>query len=252
MNIHLHTQTDLSTEDRRPLSAHALAKTATRDTLLEELAVDMRRIEEILARMDSYKQSCMEYSAALKELETRLHIINDELSLSTDDNPIEDISTRIKTTKSIVNKMKRKDIPISVKNMEANLFDIAGIRVICSFVDDVYNLANSLREQKDLIILQVKDYIQEPKPNGYRSYHMIIEVPFYLSSRKVSKKVELQFRTIAMDFWASLEHKMRYKKDFPDSTEVHRRLKTCAEMSAGLDREMQEIHRLIQNIGRQD
>lgn len=228
-------------------SAQSVAENMTRETVMESMGDNLRRMEEILSRVSSYRASIMEYRGALREVETRLKVIDDEFGLG-DDNPIETIETRIKTTKSIVRKMVRRDIPVSVKNMEDEIFDIAGIRVICSFVEDVYRLAESLSKQEDLRIIQIKDYIRSPKPNGYRSYHMIVEVPFYLSDRRVTKRVELQFRTIAMDFWASLEHKMRYKKEYPSSDEVHQRLAACAQISAALDYEMQELRRLIRSL----
>lgn len=233
-----------------PLSAQKLASQIERKTIINDLSDDPHRVEEILRHVPAYTRSIMEYGCALRELETRLRVINDEFGLSLPSNPIEYIETRIKTTHSIYSKLSRREIPISVKNMEDKIFDIAGIRIICSFVEDVYRLADSLRSQNDLQIIQIKDYIQSPKPNGYRSYHMIVEVPFYLSDRRISKCVELQFRTIAMDFWASLEHKMRYKKDLEnkDIAEVHRRLKVCAEISAGLDDEMQEIRNMMHSL----
>lgn len=230
------------------VSASSLAAMATRDTRIDQLSTDPKRIEEILSRMDDYNRSRMEYGCALRELETRLQILNDEFGHKMENNPIESIETRIKTTHSIIKKMRRRELPISVRSMEEKIFDIAGIRVICSFVPDVYSLADSLRAQEDLRILQVKDYIHSPKPNGYRSYHMIVEVPFYLQEHKTSKRVELQFRTIAMDFWASLEHKLRYKKDPVDSEQIHDRLRRCAEINAQLDQEMQEIREMMRSM----
>lgn len=249
---HLHAAQDAA--DLVPVqpvvtpSASSLAAGATRETVLETLTQDPRRIEEILGRMEAYTQLQMEYACALRLIETRLKVLDAEFQQLNEANPIESIQTRLKSTHSIVRKMRKREIPLSVRNLEANIFDIAGVRVITSFIQDVYSLANSLSAQPDLRILQVKDYIESPKPNGYRSYHMILQVPVHFSNRRLYRNVELQFRTIAMDFWASLEHKMRYKKDLAESVEIHRRLQTCAEMSSALDLEMQEIHNQIQKL----
>lgn len=229
-------------------SAQKLASTADRSTVINELSPDIHRVEEILNNVESYNRSLMEYGCALRALESRLRSINDEFAHCRSVNPIEHIETRIKTTHSLVKKMLRRQIPISVQNMEEKIFDIAGLRVVCSFIKDVYDLTASLKAQEDLEILQIKDYIRSPKVNGYRSYHMIIAVPFYIADRKIKKIVELQFRTIAMDFWASLEHKMRYKKDYSASPEIHQRLHDCAEISAALDFEMQEIAAMIHSL----
>ena len=154
----------------------------------------------------------------------------------------------MKSPESILGKLKRKDITPSVENIENNLFDIAGIRVICSFPNDIYMLANALEKQDDINVIEKKDYITHPKPNGYRSFHMIIETPIFLYEKKKYMKVEVQFRTISMDWWASLEHKIRYKKDVTITEEISNELLMCAEISAGLDQRMQEIQDKVNHI----
>lgn len=154
----------------------------------------------------------MQYECAMLEVKTKLDVLNTELSVQNSRNPIESIKCRIKEPDSIMKKMKRQEIPFSVDNIEKNLNDIAGVRVICSFPDDIYTLADYLEKQDDIKLIKKKDYISHPKPNGYRSLHLILEVPIFLTNEKKMMRVEVQFRTIAMDFWASLEHKLKYKK----------------------------------------
>ena len=147
---------------------------------------------------------------------------------------------------SIIDKMRRKGIPLSVENIEKNLNDIAGVRVICSFPVDIYALAAMLVKQDDIRLLEKKDYIAEPKPNGYRSLHLIVEVPIFLSNCKRYMRVEVQFRTIAMDFWASLEHKLKYKKDIDNPDDIARELEECARIISSMDERMQEIRNRIE------
>ena len=151
------------------------------------------------------------------------------------------IQTRIKTPVSILNKLKRKNIPISMESIRTELNDVAGIRVICSFIDDIYMLAEKLRNQDDINIVSIKDYIQNPKPNGYRSYHMIMEVPVFFSEAKEYVRVELQIRTVAMDFWASLEHNIKYKKDVKNCDNLVAQLKACADTIADTDHRMMKL-----------
>ncbi len=189
----------------------------------------------------------MAYSrCAMMEVETKFNVLNEELSLEYDRNPIESIKVRLKKPESIFDKLARKGMEPTIENMEQNLFDIAGIRVICSFPEDIYMLALALLKQDDIRLIEKKDYITHPKENGYRSLHLIIEVPIYLHDEKKMMKVEVQLRTIAMDCWASLEHKIRYKKGLPDSREIHDELKECAEISARLDERMDDIRRKIE------
>lgn len=190
-----------------------------------------------------YKELMAYYRCAMMEVETKFNVLNEELSLLYDRNPIETIKARLKSPESIVDKAVRKNIPLTVDSIEKNLHDIAGLRIICSFPSDIYVLADALLRQDDVTLIERKDYIQNPKPNGYRSLHLIIETPIFLHNQTRMMKVEVQFRTIAMDWWASLEHKIRYKKDLKDDEAIARELFSCAEMGAELDQRMERIHK---------
>ena len=183
------------------------------------------------------------YECAIMEVETKFRVLNHELSLEYDNNPIESIKTRVKSYDSILKKIRRKNIPLNLRAIEDNLKDIAGVRVICSFPDDIYKLAESFLKQDDITLIERKDYIKNPKPSGYRSLHLIVQVPIFLQNEKKRVNVEVQFRTIAMDFWASLDHKMRYKKELSDEEVeiLQEELYDCAEQSAALDERMQRI-----------
>lgn len=186
------------------------------------------------------------YTCAMMEVETKLNVLNEEFSLQYDRNPISSIKTRLKSFDSIISKLQRKGLPMDdITQIERNLHDIAGVRVICSFPEDVYMLAEALLKQDDIRLIARKDYIAHPKPNGYRSLHLIVEVPIFLAQEKRPMKVEVQLRTIAMDFWASLEHQLKYKKDVADTEELTRELRECAEVSACLDAKMEEIRKRI-------
>ena len=168
-----------------------------------------------------FSELIMRYKCAMLEVRTKLDVLNTQLSLENDRNPFESISCRIKSVPSILEKLERKGLPLTSEAIEQNLNDVAGIRVICSFPDDIYVLADRLCSQDDLRLLEKKDYIKNPKPNGYRSLHLIVEIPIFLMDGKKYMRVEVQFRTIAMEFWASLEHKLKYKKDIPgDSDDI--------------------------------
>lgn len=183
------------------------------------------------------------YKCAIMEIETKFKVLNQEYSLQYDKNPIESIKTRVKSYDSLLRKIRRKNIPLTLDSIEKNINDIAGVRVICSFPDDIYEIAESFLNQDDITLLEEKDYIKNPKPSGYRSLHLIVQVPIFLQKNKKMVNVEVQFRTIAMDFWASLEHKVRYKKNIPaDETErLAQELSECAQISADLDQRMQNI-----------
>ena len=183
------------------------------------------------------------YECAIMEVETKFRVLNHELSLEYDNNPIESIKTRVKSYDSILKKIRGKNIPLNLQAIEENLKDIAGVRVICSFPDDIYKLAESFLKQDDITLIERKDYIKNPKPSGYRSLHLIVQVPIFLQNEKKMVNVEVQFRTIAMDFWASLDHKMRYKKELSDEEVeiLQEELYDCAEQSAALDERMQRI-----------
>lgn len=201
---------------------------------------------EILASGQDFAELMVWYRCAIMEVETKLNVLNQEFSLQYDRNPFESIRTRLKSPTSIVNKMYRKGLEVSIENIQENLHDIAGIRVVCSFQEDIYKLARMLCSQDDVSLLQIKDYIKNPKPNGYRSLHLILAIPIFLSEKKQYVKVEVQFRTIAMDFWASLEHKMKYKKNIKNADQIAERLYECAETIEKIDLEMQSIRNLIE------
>ncbi len=190
------------------------------------------------------------YRCAIMEVETKFKVLNEQFSLRYDQNPIETIKTRLKSEESILKKIKKKKLSYSLKEIEENIFDIAGIRVICSFEEDIYLLADCLLKQDDIKLIEMKDYIKHPKDNGYRSLHLIVEVPIFLQNEKRIMKVEVQLRTIAMDFWASLEHKLRYKKNlsYDISKEISEDLLECAAISRMLDHKMEIIrHRISEN-----
>ncbi len=209
------------------------------DTLSISLSPDEQKYFFNQARQ--YRELIMMYNSAIKEVKTKLEVLNDELSIKNERNPIESISSRVKSITSIVDKLNRKGKEISVKEVYNTLNDVAGIRIICSFVDDIYQIANMLIRQDDIKLVEVKDYIQHPKPNGYRSLHLVIEVPIFLSNRKRYMKVEIQIRTMAMDFWASLEHELKYKHDIENENEISKELRECAEVISNTDMKMLEI-----------
>ena len=183
------------------------------------------------------------YRCAIMEIETKFKVLDEQYSLEYDRNPIESIKSRLKSIDGIVLKMKRKNFPFTLDSLENNINDIAGVRVICSFPEDIYLLADCLLQQDDIKLIEKKDYIKNPKESGYRSLHLIVEVPIFLENEKKPMKVEVQLRTIAMDFWASLEHKLRYKKNIPEKKleELSIELKHCAETSAMLDKKMEQL-----------
>lgn len=186
------------------------------------------------------------YRSAIREMTTKLDILNDEFQNMHDRNPIHQMSSRVKSPKSIVEKLARKGFPVSVESAVKNLDDIAGVRIICSYIEDIYTVEQLLEEQDDLEVIRRKDYIKNPKPSGYRSLHLIFKVPVFLSDHKQPVKVEVQIRTIAMDFWASLEHQLRYKSatgEVPEATS--QALKECADVINQTDRKMQDIHNQI-------
>lgn len=189
------------------------------------------------------------YKCAIMEIETKFRVLNEQFSINGESNPIEFIQSRIKSYGSIFRKIITKHIPRNVEAIEKNISDIAGIRVVCSFVQDIYRLADCFLQQDDIFLIEKKDYIKNPKPNGYRSLHLIVEVPIFLENEKRLVKAEVQLRTIAMDFWASLEHKLRYKKDLPPYKLdlLTDDLKKCADQSAEWDSRMQDIKNIIES-----
>ncbi len=206
---------------------------------------DVERLLRLSDEAENFQILMMEFDCALSEVRTKLEVLNKELALRSGRNPFESIKSRIKTPVSIYEKLKKHDIEFSVAAIEENLSDVAGIRVICSFVDDIFMLAECLEQQDDIRVIQRKDYIANPKPSGYRSLHLILEVPIFLTTEKKYMKVEVQFRTIAMDFWASLEHKMKYKKNIEDAETISDDLRFSADLINQLDRRMQQIRERI-------
>lgn len=206
-------------------------------------------LDAIHKNMKPMKELMTYYRCAIMEVETKFNVLDEEFSLQYDRNPIESIKSRLKSPESLAKKLKKKELPFSIEGIEENIKDVAGVRVICSFPEDIYMLADCLLNQDDVKLIEKKDYIKNPKKTGYRSLHLIIEVPIFLQSGKKSIKVEVQLRTIAMDFWASLEHKLRYKKNIdPQEIErLERELIECSEVSAALDKRMEEIRNRIEN-----
>ena len=196
-----------------------------------------------------FQQEMMMYACAIRAVKTKLEVLNDELSVKNQRNPIEMIKSRVKKPASIVEKLRRRGFEVSVESMKKNLDDVAGIRIICSFLDDIYAVADMLVRQDDIRVIAVKDYIKNPKPNGYRSYHMIVEIPVFFSDRKKPMRVEVQIRTIAMDFWASLDHQLKYKKEMQNAAEISEELKQCADVIAQTDKRMLEIRQQIEAQG---
>ncbi len=206
---------------------------------------EVERVLKISDQIKPFYNLMMKYDCALAEVRTKLEVFNKELALKNNRNPFESIKSRIKTPVSIYDKLTKKGYDFTVKNIEEQISDIAGIRAICSFEDDIYMLADCFKKQDDIVILQEKDYIANPKESGYRSLHLIVEVPIFLTEEKYFMKVEVQFRTIAMDFWASLEHKMKYKKDIENADTITEDLKFSADLINQLDRRMQQIRQKI-------
>ena len=195
--------------------------------------------------IDSWKEVNLIYNAALRQIETKMEILNDEFQHVHQYNPIEHIKARIKTPESIVKKLKRHGYESTIENMVKYINDIAGIRIICSFTSDIYRIADMIRDQKDIRVLAIKDYITYPKESGYKSYHMIVTVPVYLSDRIVDTKVEIQIRTVAMDFWASLEHKIHYKFEGDAPEHIKSELIECSRMVSDLDARMLSLNEEI-------
>ena len=192
-----------------------------------------------------YRELMQLYDAAVREIRTKVEILDAEFRVRYARNPIHHIDTRLKSPASIVEKLSRKGLPQTLEAIEQNLTDIAGVRIVCNYVEDIYHIADLLLRQRDVELVRRRDYIQEPKESGYRSLHLVIRIPVFLSSHTELVPVEVQIRTIAMDFWATLEHQLRYKSDQETTQKLRRRLQRCAEQSALLDQEMQSIYQEI-------
>ena len=197
------------------------------------------------AFQQQYREMMQLYSAAVREVRTKVEILDEEFRTRYAHNPIHHIDSRLKSPQSMMKKLKRKGLPQTLEAAEANLNDIAGVRIVCNYLDDIYRIADLLQRQRDVEFVHRRDYIENPKESGYRSLHLVIRIPVFLSSHTELVPVEIQIRTIAMDFWASLEHQLRYKSNHETTQQLRRRLQQCAEASAALDREMQDIYREI-------
>jgi len=209
---------------------------------LEVFAHD-KAFEWIQKQTEPYVRLMSYYKCAMMEIETKFNVLNEEYSLEFDRNPINSIKTRLKKLDSIKGKLERMGLPVGLDSIENNLNDVAGVRVICSFPADVYSLADAFLNQDDIKLIERKDYIKNPKPNGYRSLHLIVAIPIFLAHEKKEMRVEVQLRTIAMDFWASLEHQLRYKKDYEFSAEMEKELYECGRISAELDERMDNLRK---------
>ena len=218
-----------------------------KDHFFKELTRETH-IERIKENSLPYARLMSYYRCAIMEVETKFKVLNEQFSLRYDENPIETIKSRLKSPESIMKKLNKKGLPLTTEAIEKHITDIAGVRIICSFEEDIYKMAKLLLQQDDIILIEQKDYIASPKESGYRSLHLIVEIPIFLEDEKRPMKVEVQFRTIAMDFWASLEHKIRYKKDIePELMEqLSKDLTECALKCADLDHRMEGIRKRIQ------
>ena len=199
-------------------------------------------------QVDQWKTMIFLYESALKEINTKIDILNQEFVHVHNYNPIEHVKSRIKSPESIVRKLKKLGFEATIDNMMMHLNDIAGIRIICSFTSDIYQIAKMIANQDDVMVLQVKDYMKHPKPNGYKSYHMVVSLPIFLSDGPVHTTVEIQIRTIAMDFWASLEHKIYYKYEGNAPAQMYEELKDCADIVEQLDAKMLSLNEQIQQM----
>ncbi len=216
---------------------------------LEKLLISRlpkQEIKEWLQEFSApFKELIAYYRCAMMEVSTKFNVLSEELSLQYDRNPIETVKSRIKSIESITDKLLRKNLELTVENIENHIYDVAGIRVICAFPADIYAISDALLRQDDVRLIEVKDYIKNPKPNGYRSLHLIIEIPIFLHDEKRFMKVEVQFRTISMDWWASLEHKIRYKKDVDHHEIIESELLKCADIASELDERMEQIYKYV-------
>ena len=218
-------------------------------SLLNQIYIPADAGHVFIDQETEFRQMMMMYSCAIKEIKTKLQVLNDELSIKRQRNPIEFIKTRVKQPDSIASKLRRKGYPVTVQSVFENLSDVAGVRVICAFIDDIYKVADMLTAQDDIELIKRKDYIKNPKMNGYRSLHLIIEVPVFFSDHKEQIRVEVQIRTIAMDFWARLEHQLKYKKDIDDAESIMYELRACADVINRTDYHMQSLRdRIVENL----
>ncbi len=218
-----------------------------RDQFIKDNLITDQNLEMITHNMLPIETLMSYYRCAIMEVETKFKVLNEQFSLRYDNNPIETIKSRIKSMDGILKKIKKKDVPLSIEAIEKEIHDIAGVRVICSFIEDVYLIADCFLKQDDITVIEIKDYIKNPKPSGYRSLHLIIEIPIFLENEKRMMKVEVQLRTLAMDLWASQEHKLRYKKKIPESEQeyLQKELSEVASTLNEIDKHMEEMNKHI-------
>lgn len=217
--------------------------------LLDQVNLPADELHVFLGQEDELIKMMMIYNCAIRRVKTKFQVLNDELSITRQRNPIEFIKSRIKQPKSVSSKLRRKGYPVTVESAMKNLSDVAGIRVICAFIDDIYKVADMFTAQDDIELIKRKDYIKNPKMNGYRSLHLIVEVPVFFSDHKEEVRVEVQIRTIAMDFWASLEHQLKYKKDIDDAENIIYELRACADVINRTDYHMQSLRdRIVEHL----
>ena len=213
-----------------------------------EIDITEEEADKLLKKLKGLKEfASMQqlYNAAIKEVTTKLEVLDEEFKVRFDHNPIHSIESRLKAPRIIFGKLYKNDHEITIDSIRRNLFDVAGVRVICSYIDDIYQMADFLTRQDDIKVLKRKDYIASPKENGYRSLHLVVEIPIFLSEKTEQVPVEIQIRTIAMDFWASLEHQLRYKASNDITDDLRQELKNCAESIADIDRRMQDIYHTV-------
>ena len=232
---------DRARESREDLASRMMARLATS----EEFAQMVER------NLGPYRRLLTYYECAMMEVETKFRVLDAEYGLQHDRNPIESIKTRLKSADSLAKKLVRKGYPMSVESVEQNIYDVAGVRVVCTFPEDMFTLADALLAQDDVTLIERRDYVSQPKPSGYRSLHLIIEIPIFLEKEKRLVKVEVQLRTISMNFWASLEHQLRYKKGLDEATAaaVSAELADLAELSADMDSRMQALRTYLDSLG---
>lgn len=218
------------------------------------IKLDNKTIKEQLQDMDfsvfseslrPFQELMMNYACAMQEVKTKIEVLDMEFQTKFKRDPVESIKTRLKKPLSIIDKLDRYGLPREIDYIEPNIHDVAGVRIVCSFIEDIYKIADLLTSQDDITVLATKDYIKNPKPNGYRSLHLLLEVPIFLSTGKKLMCVEVQIRTVAMDFWASIEHNIKYKKEIQNPEEITERLRLCADKVSELDCEMQKIQKHI-------
>ena len=231
---------DIVQQRRNELASQVMSRLATSDEFLEM----------VNRNIGPYQRLMTYYECAMMEVETKFRVLDAEYSLQHDRNPIESIKTRLKSTDSLAKKLVRKGFPLTVESIEQNIYDVAGVRVVCTFPEDMFALADALLAQDDVVLIERRDYVNNPKPSGYRSLHLIIETPIYLEKEKRLVKVEVQLRTISMNFWASLEHQLRYKKGLDEKTAaaVSSELADLADVAANMDQRMQALRYYLDEV----